>query len=208
MNRISEQTLRSSVDSAAAGFDLDAAARRLAERAEDEGVLDVAYATVDSPFGRLLVAATDRGVVKLSLPNDDPEAALGQIAAGVSPRVLESPQRLDAVRRELDGYFEGRLRSFSTPVDWSLARGFADRVLHVVAAIPYGRTLSYAEVAAEAGNPRAFRAAGTACGLNPVPLIVPCHRVVQSGGRPGNYDGGPEMKLALLELENVLPGAG
>ncbi len=103
MNRISEQTLRSSVDSAAAGFDLDAAARRLADRAEDEGVLDVAYATVDSPFGRLLVAATDRGVVKLSLPNYDPEAALGQIAAGVSPRVLESPQRLDAVRRELDG---------------------------------------------------------------------------------------------------------
>jgi methylated-DNA-[protein]-cysteine S-methyltransferase len=178
----------------------------LLARAEDEGLVDVAYASVDSPHGELLVATTDRGVVKLSLPNYAPDDALGQIAAEVSPRILESPKRLDPVRRELDSYFEGKLKSFSSPVDWRLSRGFADRVLHVVARIPYGETLSYGEVAGEAGNPRAFRAAGTACGINPVPLIVPCHRVVQAGGKPGNYGGGPEMKLALLELEGALPG--
>ena len=91
------------------------------------------------------------------------------------------------------------------PVDWALAHGFTERILHVVARIPYGKTLSYGEIAEEAGNPRAFRAAGTACGANPVPLIVPCHRVVQAGGKPGNYGGGPEMKRALLELEGALP---
>jgi methylated-DNA-[protein]-cysteine S-methyltransferase len=179
---------------------------RLLARAESEGLVDVAYATMDSPYGELLVAATDRGVVKLSLPNYAAEDALEQIAAGVSPRILEAPKRLDPVRRELDSYFEGKLRDFSAKVDWRLAHGFADRVLHVVASIPYGQTLSYGEVAEEAGNPRAFRAAGTACGLNPVPLIVPCHRVVQAGGKPGNYGGGPEMKLGLLELEGALPG--
>ena len=178
---------------------------RLLARADSEGLVDVAYATVDSPYGDLLVAATERGVVKLSLPNYAAEDALEQVAAGVSPRILESPKRLDPVRRELDEYFEGKLKSFSSPVDWRLSRGFADRVLHVVASIPYGETLSYGEVAGEAGNPRAFRAAGTACGINPVPLIVPCHRVVQAGGKPGNYGGGPEMKLALLELEGALP---
>lgn len=178
---------------------------KLLARAEGEGLVDVAYAAVDSPYGELLVATTDRGVVKLSLPNHSAEAALSQLAEGVSPRILESPRKLDPVRRELDAYFEGKLHDFSTPVDWRLARGFAGKVLHVVARIPYGRTLSYGQVAERAGNPRAFRAAGTACGINPVPLIVPCHRVVQSGGKPGNYGGGPEMKLSLLELEGALP---
>jgi methylated-DNA-[protein]-cysteine S-methyltransferase len=184
--------------------DLERLSNELLARAEDEGLVDVAYASVDSPYGQLLVAATERGVVKLSLPNYTADDALEQIAAGVSPRILESPKRLDPVRRELDSYFEGKLRDFSSPVDWRLARGFADKVLHVVARIPYGQTLSYGEVAGEAGSPRAFRAAGTACGVNPVPLIVPCHRVVQAGGKPGNYGGGPEMKLALLEMEGAL----
>ena len=186
--------------------DLAGLNERLLARADREVLLDVAYATMDSPYGELLVAATERGVVKLSLPNYTAEYALEQIAAGVSPRVLESPKRLDPVRRELDSYFEGKLERFSSKVDWTLAHGFTDRVLHTVARIPYGRTLSYGEVAEKAGNPRAFRAAGTACGANPVPLIVPCHRVVQAGGKPGNYGGGPEMKLALLEMEGALPG--
>lgn len=178
---------------------------RLLARADSEGLIDVAYATMDSPYGELLVAATERGVVKLSLPNYTAEYALEQVAAGVSPRILESPKRLDPVRRELDSYFEGKLERFSSKVDWTLAHGFTDRVLHTVARIPYGRTLSYGEVAEKAGNPRAFRAAGTACGANPVPLIVPCHRVVQAGGKPGNYGGGAAMKLALLEMEGALP---
>ena len=134
---------------------------RLLARADREGLVDVAYATMDSPYGELLVAATERGVVKLSLPNYTAEYALEQIAAGVSPRVLESPKRLDPVRRELDSYFEGRLRAAS-PRRWTgrLAHGFTDKVLHAVARIPYGKTLSYGEVAEKAGNPRAFRAAG------------------------------------------------
>jgi methylated-DNA-[protein]-cysteine S-methyltransferase len=179
---------------------------QLLARADREGLLDVAYATMDSPYGELLVAATDRGVVKLSLPSYTQESALEEISAGVSPRILESPKRLDPVRRELDSYFEGKLTRFDSKVDWSLSHGFTGRVLHAVARIPYGKTLSYGEVAEKAGNPRAFRAAGTACGVNPVPLIVPCHRVVQAGGKPGNYGGGPEMKLSLLEMEGALPG--
>ena len=190
------------------GYEMDRLGEGLLARAEREGLLDVAYATVDSPFGELLVAATERGVVKLSLPHHGAAEALEQIAAGVSPRVLEAPARLDPVRRELDSYFEGKLKRFETDVDWTLARGFTAKVLHTVARIPYGKTLSYGEVAERAGNPRAFRAAGTACGANPVPLIVPCHRVVRAGGDPGNYGGGPGMKLALLEMEGALSRPG
>ena len=183
---------------------LERARAGLVALAEAEGLVEVAYATLDSPYGELFVAATDRGVVKLGLPNLGTDGALEQLAAEISPRVLEAPARLDPARRELDAYFNGELRRFETPVDWRLSRGFTDKVLHVVARIPYGRTLSYGDVAEKAGNPRAFRAAGTACGANPVPLIVPCHRVVQAGGRPGNYGGGPEMKRGLLEMEGVL----
>ena len=185
---------------------LERARAGLVARAEAEGLVEVAYATLDSPYGELFVAATDRGVVKLGLPNLGTDGALEQLAAEISPRVLEAPARLDPARRELDAYFNGELRRFETPVDWRLSRGFTDKVLHVVARIPYGRTLSYGDVAEKAGNPRAFRAAGTACGANPVPLIVPCHRVVQAGGRPGNYGGGPEMKRGLLEMEGSLVG--
>jgi methylated-DNA-[protein]-cysteine S-methyltransferase len=130
---------------------------------------------------------------------------LEELATVVSPRVLESPKRLDEERRELEDYFEGRRQHFDVPVDWSLTSpGFRSRALHAVARIPYGKTKTYAEIARAAGNPRAYRAAGTACGHNPIPLIVPCHRVLQSGGGVGNYGGGPEMKRGLLDLEGAL----
>ena len=130
---------------------------------------------------------------------------LEQLAAEVSPRMLESPKKLDEERRELEQYFEGKRERFEVPVDWALTpEGFRARALHAVARIPYGRVKTYAEIAKAAGNPRAFRAAGTACGHNPIPLIVPCHRVVQTGGGIGQYGGGPEMKKALLDLEGAI----
>jgi methylated-DNA-[protein]-cysteine S-methyltransferase len=182
----------------------DALADELIRRAEREGLLDVAYTEVDSPFGRLLLAATPRGLVKLAFPLEPPENVLEQLAERVSPRVLESPAQLDPVRRELDRYFEGKLREFDLPLDWRLSNGFRRRVLRATARIPYGRTRSYSEVAKRAGNQRAVRAAGTALGHNPIPIVVPCHRVVRTGGAIGNYGGGPEMKKALLELEGAL----
>jgi len=176
----------------------------LAARAEAEGLLDVAYATVDSPFGSLLVAATPRGLVKLSLPNYDPEEALEDLAARVSPRVLEAPARLEEARRELDLYFEGKLTEFDLPIDWQLTGGFRGRVQRAIARIPYGKTRSYTELARSAGNERAVRAAGTACGSNPIPVVVPCHRVLRSGGALGGYGGGLPMKEGLLKLEGIL----
>ncbi len=180
------------------------AAARFAERAADEGLVDVAYATSDSPFGPITLAATDRGLVRLNLPRYDADDFLARLSEEISPAMLELPARLDPVRRELDDYFEGRLKRFTVPLDWQLIHGFQKKVLKRTYAIPYGKTLTYGEVAAEAGNPRAFRAAGTALGRNPIPLIVPCHRVTRSGGDPGNYGGGPEMKRSLLEMEGSL----
>ncbi len=177
---------------------------RLAARAEAEGLLDVAYATVASPVGELTVAATERGLVKIGLPNEVPDSVLERLAREVSPRILEAPARLDPARRELEEYFEGRRRDFDLPLDWRLtADGFYSRVLHELLRVPFGKTATYGEMAARAGNPRASRAAGTACGSNPLPVVVPCHRVVRSGGAIGNYGGGPEMKRFLLELEGV-----
>jgi methylated-DNA-[protein]-cysteine S-methyltransferase len=179
---------------------------RLADRAAEEGLLDVAYATVDSPFGPLLAARTPRGLVKLSLSNHD--QTLEELATQISPRLLEAPARLDEVRRQLDRYFEGRLHEFDLPLDWQLSRGFRRRALRAIGRIPYGRTRSYTEIARSAGNERAVRAAGTACGANPIPIVVPCHRVLRSGGALGGYGGGLPMKKALLEMEGVLPGRG
>jgi methylated-DNA-[protein]-cysteine S-methyltransferase len=204
MSEISEKGLRSAFEGAASAADLESATAKLLRRAEREGLVEVAYATMDSPFGELFLAATEQGVVKVGLPNLPIDTIPEELATLISPRVLEAPKRLDPARRELDAYFNGKLKRFDIPVDWRLARGFADKVLHVVGSIPYGETLSYGQVASEAGNPRAFRAAGTACGSNPVPLIVPCHRVVQASGDPGNYGGGPEMKRELLKLEGWL----
>jgi len=182
----------------------DLALERLRERASEEGLLDVAYTTTDSPFGTLLLAATPRGLVRVGLPNQDADELLQDLSARVSPRVLEAPGRLEEARRELDLYFEGDLDRFELPLDWSLSAGFRRRVLRAIDRIPYGQTRSYTEMAKRAGNERAVRAAGTACGSNPLPLVVPCHRVLRSGGALGGYGGGLPMKRALLELEGVL----
>jgi len=175
-------------------------------RAAEEGLLDVAYATADSPFGTLLLARTKRGLVRVGLPNQDADELLADLADRVSPRVLEAPAELDEVRRELDLYFDGKLDHFSLPLDWRLSGGFRQRVLRAIDRIPYGQTRSYTEMARKAGNERAVRAAGSACGSNPIPLVVPCHRVLRTGGALGGYGGGLPMKQALLELEGVLDG--
>ncbi len=176
----------------------------LSERAAAEGLLDVAYATTDSPFGPLLLATTPRGLVKVSLPGHDPGEALEDLATRISPRVLEAPARLDRVRHELDLYFEGKLTEFDLPLDWQLSRDFRRRALRAIDRIPYGQTRSYTQIARSAGNERAVRAAGTACGSNPIPIVVPCHRVLRSGGTLGGYGGGLPMKEALLKLEGSL----
>ena len=182
----------------------DAAIDRFKVRAAEQGLLDVAYTTTDSPFGPLLLAATPRGLVRVGLPNQGADELLVELAERVSPRVLEAPAELDAVRRELDLYFEGKLDRFEAPLDWRLSGGFRRRVLRAIARIPYGQTRSYTEMARRAGNERAVRAAGSACGSNPIPLVVPCHRVLRSGGALGGYGGGLPMKRALLELEGAL----
>jgi methylated-DNA-[protein]-cysteine S-methyltransferase len=173
-------------------------------RAAEEGLLDVAYTRADSPFGPLLLATTSRGLVRVGLPNQDADALLVELAERVSPRVLEAPAELDEVRRELDLYFEGKLDRFDLPLDWRLSSGFRRRVLRAIDRIPYGQTRSYTEMARRAGNQRAVRAAGSACGSNPIPLVVPCHRVLRTSGALGGYGGGLPMKQALLELEGVL----
>ncbi len=180
-----------------------ASLQRLTERASAEGLLDVAYTTADSPFGTLLLAKTRRGLIRVGFPDQDADELLVDLAERVSPRVLEAPAELDEVRRQLDLYFDGRLERFELPLDWRLSEGFRLRVLHAIARIPYGQTRSYTQMAASAGNERAVRAAGTACGRNPIPLVVPCHRVLRSGGALGGYGGGLPMKEALLRLEGV-----
>jgi methylated-DNA-[protein]-cysteine S-methyltransferase len=183
---------------------LEAAIDGFKTRAAEEGLLDVAYTSTDSPFGPLLLAKTRRGLVRVGLPNQDTDELLVDLTERVSPRVLEAPAELDETRRELDLYFEGKLDHFGLPLDWQLSSGFRQRVLRAINRIPYGQTRSYTEMARKAGNERAVRAAGTACGSNPIPLVVPCHRVLRSGGALGGYGGGLPMKRALLELEGVL----
>lgn len=180
-------------------------ASRIADRAGEEGLVDVAYGTLDTPMGTLLIASTKRGLVRIALPGADLDVFVSELSDDLSPRVLEYPRRLDEARRELDQYFEGRRRRFDLDLDWRLSNpGFYRRVLRAAAKVPFGEVITYRDAAGRAGNPRAFRAAGTACGHNPIPVIVPCHRVVQSGGGIGNYGGGPEMKKALLELEGAV----
>jgi len=174
---------------------------RLAAAAQRDGVLDVAYRTVDSPVGPLLLAATDQGLIRVAYAVEDHDAVLQQLADKVSPRVLQAPARLDAVARELDEYFTRARRTFDVPLDWRLAAGFRAAVLHHLPEIGYGQTASYAAVAALAGSPRAVRAVGTACAKNPLPVVVPCHRVVRSDGGMGGYLGGPAAKRLLLDLE-------
>lgn len=180
---------------------LDALRQRLAGAADAEALLDVAYRTVDSPVGTLLLAATPRGLVRVAYERAGFDAALSELAERVSPRVLHAPARLDPAARELDEYFAGSRRTFDLEVDLSLAQGFRRTVLDRLSSIEYGATRSYAQVAQAAGSAQAVRAVGTACARNPVPIVVPCHRVVRSDGTPGQYAGGAPAKAALLALE-------
>ena len=180
---------------------LDRLGARLAASAEQQDLLDVAYRTVDSPLGTLLLAATPRGLVRVAFEIEDADGVLGELAAGVSPRVLEAPGRLDAVARELEEYFGGRRRSFDLALDLTLARGFRREVIEVLPRIGFGERASYREVAGMVGNPGATRAVGTACARNPIPLVLPCHRVVRTDGTIGAYRGGHDAKVALLEME-------
>jgi methylated-DNA-[protein]-cysteine S-methyltransferase len=175
---------------------------RLVAAAQAEGMLDVAYRTVDTPVGSLLLAATDLGLVRVAFAGEGHDAVLQSLADRISPRVLRAPARLDPVARELEDYFAGRRRAFDVPLDWRLSTGFRATVLHHLATdVGYGRTASYAALATLAGNPKAVRAVGTACATNPIPVVVPCHRVIRSDGGMGDYRGGPEAKRALLDLE-------
>jgi methylated-DNA-[protein]-cysteine S-methyltransferase len=180
------------------------AARRLAQRIADEGLADVSYGTADSPFGTLWLAATRRGLVRLAFPEENLDGMLEGLARRISPRIVEAPAPLEGARRELDEYFSGRRRAFELALDRRLMAPFAQRVLRVTSQIPYGGVLSYAEVAADAGSPRGFRAAGNALGANPIPIVIPCHRVLRSGGSLGGYGGGLHRKRFLLELEGAL----
>ncbi|HMJ35439.1 MAG TPA: methylated-DNA--[protein]-cysteine S-methyltransferase [Baekduia sp.] len=181
--------------------DAAAAAARFAALAEP----DVAYAVVDSPVGALVAAVTPQGLVRLAYEdfNGGLDEVLDSLAARLSPRILEAPARLDAVRRELEEYFAGRREAFDFPIDWTLYSDFGRRVLQATAAIPFGHTATYGQVAAQAGNAKASRAAGRALGANPIPIVVPCHRVIGTSGKLTGYTGGMHRKEALLRLEGI-----
>ena len=174
---------------------------RLAEQADDDGLLDVAYRTMDSPVGPLLLAATPAGLVRVAFERENHDAVLVELSTAISPRVLRSSRRVDDVARQLDDYFAGRRRSFEVPVDLQLSKGFRRAVLTHLLDIPYGGRESYTVVAKAAGNAKAVRAAGSACATNPIPLVIPCHRVVRTDGTYGQYRGGPEAKDMLLKME-------
>lgn len=176
---------------------------RLAGAAQAQGLLDVAYRTIDSPVGMLLLAATDLGLVRVAYAIEGHDAVLQTLSDRISPRILHAPIRLDTVARELDEYFAGRRHRFDVPLDWRLSAGFRATVLHRLSQIGYGHTASYAAVAQLADNPKAVRAVGSACATNPLPLVVPCHRVVRTDGGIGGYIGGGNAKRTLLTLEGT-----
>jgi methylated-DNA-[protein]-cysteine S-methyltransferase len=196
-----KSTARAATDTA---VDFERLSEALGRRAAAEGILDLTYAVVESPLGNLLAVATPRGLVHLGYPDRPVDAQLELLTTRISPRILESPRGLDPVRRQLDEYFGGRRREFDLDLDWQLSAGFVRAVLERTAAIPFGETRTYGEMAAAAGSPRAFRAAGRALGANPIPIVVPCHRVLRSGGGLGGYGGGVDVKRELLSLEGVL----
>ena len=181
------------------------AVRRATARAASEGAAEVAYAVVDSPAGKLVAASTEAGLARLAYEdfNGGLDAILDRLASRLSPRIVEAPARLDAVRRQLDEYFEGDRRDFDLPLDLGLTAGFGRRVLEVTSAIPFGSMKTYKDVASLAGNERATRAAGNALGANPIPIVVPCHRVMRTGGGLGGYTGGLHRKELLLRIEGV-----
>ena len=177
---------------------------RLASVAERDNILDVAYRTVDSPVGPLLIAATPAGLVRVAFTSEGHDSVLQNLSDRISPRLLHAPARLDDVARQLDEYFSGRRQGFDVPLDWQLSKGFRRVVLgHLAVDIGYGSTASYAVLARLSGSPKAVRAVGTTCATNPIPVVVPCHRVVRSDGALGSYRGGTAAKRALLELEGV-----
>ena len=192
------------IDGITGPADPDALARLragLADAADDDGLLDVAYRTMDSPIGPLLLAATPAGLVRVAFECENHDDVLTELSTAISPRVLHSSRRVDGIARQLDEYFAGRRRVFDVPIDFQLSKGFRRAVLAHLAEIPYGVRESYTVVAEAAGNPKAVRAAGTACATNPIPLVVPCHRVVRTDGTYGQYRGGPEAKHMLLTME-------
>ncbi|WP_280493614.1 methylated-DNA--[protein]-cysteine S-methyltransferase [Nocardia asiatica] len=174
---------------------------RLAAEAESAGLLDIAYRLLDTPVGTLLLAATPAGLVRVAYPAEDHEAVLATLAARISPRILAAPARLDSAAREIEEYFTGRRRHFDLLLDLRLAAGFRRQVIEHLPAIGYGQRASYGAVAAAVGNPRAVRAVGSACAHNPLPVVIPCHRVVRGDGSIGRYVGGVSAKHTLLELE-------
>jgi methylated-DNA-[protein]-cysteine S-methyltransferase len=178
----------------------------LVERAEGEDLVDVAYVYEDSPIGRLTLAATPSGLVRVAFSTEDDSEVLDELASRISPRVLRAPRRLDLARRELEEYFAGRRTTFDLPLDRSLSRGFRRVAQEAISDIPYGQVATYRDIATAAGNPKATRAAGSACATNPIPLVVPCHRVLAAGGRIGGYAGGLDVKHFLLRLEGVQLG--
>lgn len=181
-----------------------ALAARTAARAAEQSIAEIAYATVDSPLGRLVVVCTPRGLTRLAYERENGglDEILDDVALRLSPAIVEAPRRLDPVRRELEEYFDGRRRDFGVALDWSLSRdGFRRSVLQECARIPFGVTRTYKDMAIAAGSPSAFRAAGGALGSNPIPIIVPCHRVLASSGCLGGYSGGLERKRLLLSIE-------
>ena len=185
-------------------LDLERLRSAIAQRAADAGLLDVAYGAVDSPLGRLTVFVTPRGLLRVDYASDRLDESLAEVAQRISPRIIEAPERTDVVRRELDAYFEHRRTSFDVPIDWRLVRGFAGDVLRATSRIPFGNVATYREIATEAGSPNAYRAAGNALGSNPIPIVVPCHRVVHAGGGLGGYTGGLDRKRYLLRLEGSM----
>jgi methylated-DNA-[protein]-cysteine S-methyltransferase len=198
---MSEDELIDTLTGAADDAGLARLRARLAEQADDEGLLDVAYRIMDSPIGPLLIAATPAGLVRVAFERENHDDVLVELSDAISPRVLRSPRGVDEVARQLDEYFTGRRRTFEVPVDLQLSKGFRRAVLTHLLEIPYGATESYSVVAESAGNPKAVRAAGSACATNPIPLVVPCHRVVRRDGTYGQYRGGPEIKHLLLTME-------
>jgi methylated-DNA-[protein]-cysteine S-methyltransferase len=209
-----EDALRRGPEPPAGRDDLAAAVRRAADRAHEEGAVDVSYALVDSPLGPLVAATTARGLVRLAYTEfSGLDPVLERLASRLSPRIVEAPARLDAVRRELEQYFAGRRRRFEVPLDWALTAGFTRRVLEATARIPFGSVSTYRQVAEQAGSARAVRATGNALGANPIPIVVPCHRVLRTGGGLGGYTGGLHRKERLLALERgatptSAPGTG
>lgn len=175
--------------------------RRLEVAAQSEGLIDVAYRVVDSPVGELLLASTPKGLVRVAYANEDHDRVLESLAAKLSPRILRAPKQLDTAARELDEYFAHRRRTFDLDLDLSLSKGFRRLVQKHLPDIAYGQTRSYKEMAEMVGNPKAVRAVGTACATNPLPVVVPCHRVLRTDGSLGGYIGGLEAKTTLLELE-------